>query len=239
METLYSTIYYSKCYIELNFDKSTQYVALLNSQKAPHTSPFRASYGVSFMSTSTEIDRVIKGFYCIITRSPKSHVSVLVLAKKSSLKARMATKIYPIFPENLETWKAFRFHYNYTQLDLGEMYRWSLFDTKFFYRNKRQENIFRLPSWVLFIFDIIANLNKMGVSALDWVFLILCARDVIHICFVDFIYREKPPNIARNQRISPNNSGQAAYPISLSNTKNATRTTSTNRIAKFIHAKSD
>ena len=38
----------------------------LNSQKTPHTSPFRASYGVSFMSTSTEIDRVIKGFYCII-----------------------------------------------------------------------------------------------------------------------------------------------------------------------------
>ena len=37
----------------------------LNSQKTPHTSPFRASYGVSFMSTSTEIDRVIKGFYCI------------------------------------------------------------------------------------------------------------------------------------------------------------------------------
>ena len=64
VETLYSTIYYSKCFIELNFDKSTQYVALLNSQKAPHTSPFRASYGVSFMSTSTEIDRVIKGFYC-------------------------------------------------------------------------------------------------------------------------------------------------------------------------------
>ena len=37
----------------------------VNSQKTPHTSPFRASYGVSFMSTSTEIDRVIKGFYCI------------------------------------------------------------------------------------------------------------------------------------------------------------------------------
>ena len=33
--------------------------------KDTHTSPFRASYGVSFMSTSTEIDRVIKGFYCI------------------------------------------------------------------------------------------------------------------------------------------------------------------------------
>ena len=36
----------------------------MNSQKTPHTSPFQASYGVSFMSTSTEIDRVIKGFYC-------------------------------------------------------------------------------------------------------------------------------------------------------------------------------
>ena len=27
--------------------------------------PLRASYGVSFMSTSTEIDGVIEGFYCI------------------------------------------------------------------------------------------------------------------------------------------------------------------------------
>ena len=35
-----------------------------HSQKTPHTLPFRASYGASFMSTSTEIDRVIKGFYC-------------------------------------------------------------------------------------------------------------------------------------------------------------------------------
>ena len=57
VETLYSTIYYSKYFIELNFDKSTQYVALWT----------RASYGVSFMSISTEIDRVIKGFYCIDT----------------------------------------------------------------------------------------------------------------------------------------------------------------------------
>ena len=38
---------------------------LTKLEKTPHTSPFRASYGVSFMSTSTEIDRVIKGFYCI------------------------------------------------------------------------------------------------------------------------------------------------------------------------------
>ena len=37
--------------------------------KDTHTSPFRASYGVSFMSTSTEIDRVIKGFYCICISS--------------------------------------------------------------------------------------------------------------------------------------------------------------------------
>ena len=60
VETLYSTIYYSKYFIELNIDKSTQYVALWTHKLAP----FRASYRVSFMSTSTEIDRVIKGFYC-------------------------------------------------------------------------------------------------------------------------------------------------------------------------------
>ena len=50
VETLYSTIYYSKYFIELKIDKSTQYVALC--------------YGVSFMSTTTEIDRGIKVFYC-------------------------------------------------------------------------------------------------------------------------------------------------------------------------------
>ena len=69
VETLYSMIYYSKYFIELNIDKSTQYVALW-THKRPHTSPFRASYGVSFMSTSTEIDRVIKGFYCIYISTP-------------------------------------------------------------------------------------------------------------------------------------------------------------------------
>ena len=63
VETLYSTIYYSKYFIELNIYKFI-ICCPLNSQKTPHTSPFRASYGVSFMSTSTEIDRVIKGFYC-------------------------------------------------------------------------------------------------------------------------------------------------------------------------------
>ena len=63
VETLYSTIYYSKYFIELNFDKSTYYVALWTHKRHP----FRASYGVSFMSTLTEIDRVIKGFYCMLT----------------------------------------------------------------------------------------------------------------------------------------------------------------------------
>ena len=63
VETLYSTIYYSKYFIELNFDKSTQYVALWTHKRHPIPRPFGR---VSFMSTSTEIDRVIKGFYCIV-----------------------------------------------------------------------------------------------------------------------------------------------------------------------------
>ena len=62
VETLYGTIYYSKYFMELNFDKSTLYVSLWT----PHTSPFRESYGVSFMRTITEIGRVIKGFCCIL-----------------------------------------------------------------------------------------------------------------------------------------------------------------------------
>ena len=36
----------------------------LNSQKTPHTSPLRASYGMSFVSIFMKNDRVIKGFYC-------------------------------------------------------------------------------------------------------------------------------------------------------------------------------
>ena len=38
----------------------------LNSQKSPHTSPLRASYGMSFVSILMKNDRVIKGFYCIL-----------------------------------------------------------------------------------------------------------------------------------------------------------------------------
>ena len=33
----------------------------LNSQKTPHTSPLRASYGMSFVSILMKNDRVIKG----------------------------------------------------------------------------------------------------------------------------------------------------------------------------------
>ena len=46
--------------------------------KDTHTSPFRASYGVSFMSTSTEIDRVIKGFYCMSNFVPVGVAACLV-----------------------------------------------------------------------------------------------------------------------------------------------------------------
>ena len=36
----------------------------LNSQKTPHTSTLRASYGMSFVSILMKNDGVIKGFYC-------------------------------------------------------------------------------------------------------------------------------------------------------------------------------
>ena len=42
----------------------------LNSQKTPHTSPLRASYGMSFVSILMKNDRVIKGFYCTLTHLP-------------------------------------------------------------------------------------------------------------------------------------------------------------------------
>ena len=40
VETLYSTIYYSKYFIELDFDKSTQYVALWTHKRHPIPRPF-------------------------------------------------------------------------------------------------------------------------------------------------------------------------------------------------------
>ena len=47
----------------------------LNSQKTPHTSPLRASYGMSFVSILMKNDRVIKGFYCNGTCSRSSDVA--------------------------------------------------------------------------------------------------------------------------------------------------------------------
>ena len=43
----------------------------LNSQKTPHTSPLRASYGMSYVSILMKNDRVIKGFYCSTKKTPK------------------------------------------------------------------------------------------------------------------------------------------------------------------------
>ena len=40
VETLYSTIHYSKYFIELNFDKSAQYVALWTHKRHPIPRPF-------------------------------------------------------------------------------------------------------------------------------------------------------------------------------------------------------
>ena len=46
----------------------------LNSQKTPHTSPLRASYGMSFVSILMKNDRVIKGFYCSAIKQRKSYL---------------------------------------------------------------------------------------------------------------------------------------------------------------------
>ena len=83
METLYSSIYYRKYFIELNFDKSTEYVALWTHKKHPIPRPFGRAMECLLWVTSTEIDRVIKGFYCTggrlnkkdgLTRYGDSHV---------------------------------------------------------------------------------------------------------------------------------------------------------------------
>ena len=48
----------------------------LNSQKTPHTSPLRASYGMSFVSILMKNDRVIKGFYC--TNNTQRHNKIII-----------------------------------------------------------------------------------------------------------------------------------------------------------------
>ena len=57
----------------------------LNSQKTPHTSPLRASYGMSFVSILMKNDRVIKGFYCM-TLLMQNYVSTKQL-QSSSIRA--------------------------------------------------------------------------------------------------------------------------------------------------------
>ena len=52
----------------------------LNSQKTPHTSPLRASYGMSFVSILMKNDRVIKGFYCTMIFSGCGAAGGLALA---------------------------------------------------------------------------------------------------------------------------------------------------------------
>ena len=49
----------------------------LYSQKTLHTSPLRASYGVSFVSILAKNNRVMKGFYCI-----QLHVSWFTFVSK-------------------------------------------------------------------------------------------------------------------------------------------------------------
>ena len=51
----------------------------LNSQKTPHTSPLRASYGMSFVSILMKNDRVIKGFYCIYIYINKIYMNTAYL----------------------------------------------------------------------------------------------------------------------------------------------------------------
>ena len=48
VETLYSTIYYSKYFIELNFDKSTQYVALWTHKRHPYLALSGELWGVFY-----------------------------------------------------------------------------------------------------------------------------------------------------------------------------------------------
>ena len=49
----------------------------LNSQKTPHTSPLRASYGMSFVSILMKNDRVIKGFYCTFIAGHSNNIDAI------------------------------------------------------------------------------------------------------------------------------------------------------------------
>ena len=60
VETLYSTIYYSKYFIEFNIDKSTQYVALWTHKRHPIPRPFgRAMKCLLWVQSSAAITRFL------------------------------------------------------------------------------------------------------------------------------------------------------------------------------------
>ena len=67
----------------------------LNSQKTPHTSPLRASYGMSFVSILMKNDRVIKGFYCIYI-----HIFMNLIAE-----IKMNIEILSVWVECLMQWR--------------------------------------------------------------------------------------------------------------------------------------
>ena len=60
----------------------------LNSQKTPHTSPLRASYGMSFVSILMKNDRVIKGFYCSLDLEDYAQIKAFCV-QSSQVKNRL------------------------------------------------------------------------------------------------------------------------------------------------------
>ena len=59
----------------------------LNSQKTPHTSPLRASYGMSFVSILMKNDRVIKGF-TVYSKQHSRQLAEISWKGESSLTAK-------------------------------------------------------------------------------------------------------------------------------------------------------
>ena len=97
----------------------------LNSQKTPHTSPLRASYGMSFVSILMKNDRVIKGFYC----------SWVMTMSSSGFLLKCVHNVFQLRTNNDAHWRVlsegirtFLQHYllfisNYSTQNLFKMYR--------------------------------------------------------------------------------------------------------------------
>ena len=73
----------------------------LNSQKTPHTSPLRASYGMSFVSILMKNDRVIKGFYCTHIVPNRWHAIAWTNDGKGSMAPHGVTR-----PQRVNPWNA-------------------------------------------------------------------------------------------------------------------------------------